>query len=39
MAELSSRPDPAELYRLLVEELSDYAIFVTDQNGFITTWP
>jgi PAS domain S-box-containing protein len=32
-----SRDDP-ERYRLLVEELADYAIFFLDQEGHITSW-
>ncbi|MGZ5303192.1 MAG: PAS domain-containing sensor histidine kinase, partial [Bacteroidia bacterium] len=27
-----------ELYRLLVESVKDYAIFLLDKNGIITTW-
>jgi PAS domain S-box-containing protein len=30
--------DYRELYRLLVEELDDYAIFLMDLHGRITTW-
>jgi PAS domain S-box-containing protein len=31
-------PQPAELYRLLVEGVSDYAIFALDPTGHIITW-
>ena len=33
------RPDePAELYRLLVASVRDYAIFVLDPDGHVLTW-
>jgi PAS domain S-box-containing protein len=35
---LSQSRDFPQLYRLLVEELRDYAIFITDTEGIITTW-
>jgi PAS domain S-box-containing protein len=30
--------DPAELYRLLVESVRDYAIYVVDARGHVLTW-
>jgi PAS domain S-box-containing protein len=30
--------DPAELYRLLIEQVEDYAIFALDPSGNIMTW-
>src|SRR5262245_8104306 len=29
---------PADLYRLLVEQVQDYAIFTLDPRGYILTW-
>jgi PAS domain S-box-containing protein len=34
----SSPPDPAQQFRLLIESLSDYAVFTMDLSGVITTW-
>jgi PAS domain S-box-containing protein len=31
-------PDPAALYRLLVESVRDYAIYVLDARGHVLTW-
>ena len=30
--------DPADLHRLLVESVTDYAIFVLDERGFVRSW-
>ena len=30
--------DPADLHRLLVESVTDYAIFVLDDRGFVRSW-
>jgi PAS domain S-box-containing protein len=27
-----------ERYRLLVDSITDYAIFMLDENGFVTSW-
>ena len=36
----SANPSPseAELFRLLVESVSDYAIYIVDKDGFVLTW-
>ena len=35
----ATRPDePAELYRLLVASVRDYAIFALDAEGHVLTW-
>ncbi len=34
----SEAPAPNELYRLLMENVRDYAIFTTDPYNRITTW-
>jgi PAS domain S-box-containing protein len=34
----ASKPLDFDPYRLLVEQLTDYAIFMLDVNGFILTW-
>ena len=31
-------PEPDERFRLLVESIDDYAIFMLDANGIVTTW-
>ena len=31
-------PDVADLLRLLVESVTDYAIFLLDEHGFVRTW-
>jgi PAS domain S-box-containing protein len=31
-------PDPGQLHRLLVESVTDYAIFMLDPDGYIATW-
>src|SRR5690242_21248830 len=33
-----SNDDQAELFRLLVENAKDYAIFTMDQSAHVTTW-
>ena len=30
--------DPADLHRLLVESVTDYAIFLLDERGFVRSW-
>jgi PAS domain S-box-containing protein len=35
---VSDTPTPAELYRLLVEQVQDYAIFALDTQGRVMTW-
>jgi len=36
--DVSAQTDPAHLYELLVSELTDFAVFLTDVAGTITTW-
>ena len=33
-----TQPDPAQLYELLIAELTDFAVFLTDPTGSLTTW-
>src|SRR5215470_4761154 len=35
---LPTLPEPAELYRLLMENVTDYAIFTLDTDGRISGW-
>src|ERR1700722_18813621 len=34
----SSAPHVADLYRMQVRELRDYAMFMIDPHGFLTSW-
>src|SRR5438874_1067719 len=38
MSNIPPRPKDLEMYRLLVQEVRDYAIFILDPNGIILTW-
>ena len=34
----SPAPNDESRYRLLVDSITDYAIYMLDENGFITSW-
>src|SRR6185312_10436516 len=35
---MQAKVEPADLYRLLVESIQDYAIFLLDTNGMVMSW-